>query len=184
MNQTWKIIISVIITAGIVGGGVYYWQNSKTPLQTAITDEVNNNKEDLSVVDLSTEEPKNEVLVKNEKSINETASWKAHSSMGVSIKYPNDGSYTIESYNNGFTITQAHPGTRVHVRQDNDSSVLSEEFTTKVINGKTFIEAHSEGEGNGYGYTIEHDGRFYHFTSVWGPTNEVFELMMTTVEFE
>lgn len=29
MNQTWKIIIAVIITAIVVGGGFYFWQQSK-----------------------------------------------------------------------------------------------------------------------------------------------------------
>lgn len=42
MNQAWKIVLTVIITAVIVGCGVYYWQNSKTslPAPTESADEI------------------------------------------------------------------------------------------------------------------------------------------------
>ncbi len=37
MNQTWKIIVAVIITAVVVGGGVYFWQQNKTVKTPQIT---------------------------------------------------------------------------------------------------------------------------------------------------
>ena len=32
MNQTWKTIVTIIITAVVVGGGIYYWQQNKIQL--------------------------------------------------------------------------------------------------------------------------------------------------------
>lgn len=42
MRQTWKIVVAVVITAVVVGGGVYVWQqNGKVKnLQTATTEKI------------------------------------------------------------------------------------------------------------------------------------------------
>ncbi|MFA6474707.1 MAG: hypothetical protein WCV88_00725 [Patescibacteria group bacterium] len=39
MNQTWKIIVAVIITAIVVGGGFYFWQQNKEVETPQITQE-------------------------------------------------------------------------------------------------------------------------------------------------
>lgn len=189
MNQTWKVIVAVIITV-IVGGGVYYWQNSKTSsLQTPVTEKASNTIEELPIANKPTEQPKEETSVKTTESTDETANWKTYSSTGVSIKYPNDGTYSVDEQGidpsmEGFTISQEHPGNKVHIYKASDSSVLSSDAKTKIINGKTYKVFYREGVGSGYGYIIERNGQFYTFESVWGPENEVFELMMYTVKFE
>lgn len=185
MNQTWKIVLAVLFATVVVGGGVYYWQNSKTSLQTPVIEEKSNDKKELPITNESTEQPKTEVPIKTTESTDETANWKTYSNMGVTIKYPNDGSYSIETPETGrFIITQEHPGNRIHVSKTTDSSVLSGNEKTKNINGNSYKVFYREGMGDGYGYVINRNGQFYTFESVWGPENEVFELMMTTVKFE
>lgn len=39
MNQTWKIIVAVIITAIVVGGGFYFWQQNKAIETPQVTQE-------------------------------------------------------------------------------------------------------------------------------------------------
>lgn len=189
MNQTWKIIIAVIITAVIVGGGVYYWQNAKTSLQTPVIEKTSIDEEKLPIANEPTEQIKNEVPTKANESADETANWKTYSSTGVTIKYPNDGTYTVDEVGidpslEGFTITQEYPGNRIHIYRTSDSSVLSGNEKAKVINGNSYKVFYREGMGSGYGYVIERNGQFYTFESVLGPENEVFELIMTTIKFE
>lgn len=192
MNQSVKIITSIIITAIIVGVGVYYWQNSKTPFQEPPISESEDIATELSITAEPVKQPVediNDTMEELEDSTDETANWKNYTSMGINIKYPNDGTYTINEEGpdpsvEGFTIAQEYPGNIIHIIKTTDSSVIQGELTTKVISGKTFKEFHLEGMGAGYGYVIERNGEYYKFLSVWGPENEVFELMMTTVEFE
>ncbi len=178
MNQTWKIVLPIIIiTVVIVGSGVYYWKNSKTSLPMQVARETNNNR---TIVN----DPINEVPAKITESTDKTTDWKAYSGMGVTIKYPNDVSYSVEiPQTDGFIIGQEYPGNRIHVSKTTDSS-LSDSEITKIINGNSYKVFYRKGMGSGYGYTIKRDGQFYIFESVWGPENEVFELMMTTVKFE
>lgn len=186
MNQTWKIVIAVIITAIIIGGGAYYWQ--KTALPTSITEEVNEVRDKLPLANNPAEQPKIAVPTKTSENPDETTNWKTYSGIGVTISYPNDETYTVDEKGinpgwEGFTITQEQPGNRIHVYK-NYSSTPTNSGETKVINGITYKVFHREGMGSGYGYVIERNGQFYTFESVWGPKNEVFELMMTTVKFE
>jgi hypothetical protein len=185
MNQALKITLAVIITVVIAGSGVYYWQNSKTSLPTPVAKEINDNKKELPIANEPIEQSKEEVPTEIAKITDKTTNWKVYSSMGVTIKYPNDDSYSIETPENGrFIITQEHPGNRIHVEKTTDSSVLSGNEKTKIINGNSYKVFYREGMGDGYGYVIKHNGQFYTFESVWGPENEVFESMMTTVKFE
>ncbi len=158
MNKPSKIVVVIAIIVIIIGGTFCYWQNTKTSSPSPITQE--------------------------------TADWKTYTSMGVSIDYPNDGTYTVDKQGidpsiEGFTITQEHPGNRIHIyKTATDETVAQDNFSTKVINGQTYKEFFRNGEGMGYGYVIKKDGQFYTFESTSGPQNDVFELMMTTVKFE
>lgn len=117
-------------------------------------------------------------------SVNETDSWKSYANFGVGVKYPNDGTYSIENPgNNYFIITQEHPGNRFHIKKETNPKELKGKLSDKVIAGKTFQEFHQEGMGDGYGYIIKQNGGYYVFESIIGPTNAVFEKIMTTVEF-
>lgn len=115
----------------------------------------------------------------------ETANWKVYTNLGITIKYPNDESYSVEnSGTDKFAITQDHPGNRIHISKGSDSSILKNNADTKVINNLTYGVFKRDGAGSGYGYTVERNGQSYVFESVWGPKNEIFELMMTTIKFE
>ena len=185
MNQTWKIVLAVIVTVVILGGGVYYWQNSKTSLQAPVSEEKNNDADELPIVNEPTDQSKKETPTETAESANKTKNWKTYSNLGVNLKYPNDGAYSIETPETGrFIITQDHPGNRIHISKTTDSSMLSGNEKTKVINGNSYKVFYREGMGDGYGYIIERNGQFYTFESVRGPENEVFELLMTTVKFE
>lgn len=155
MNQTWKIVLAIIITIILVGGGIYYWQSSENSL-------------------------------KKTTSSDETASWKLHSDIGITIKYPDDETYIVNKDldSKGFTISQEHPGNRIHIYKTDDASAISNIAETKTINGETYNVFQREEMGSGYGYIIEYNEQFYVFESVWGPENKVFELMMTTVKFD
>jgi hypothetical protein len=182
MNQIHKIIIPVVITAVIIVGGVYYWQNSKTPPQVPSVEESSGVSGRLPLSDEFTGQQTKE-------NANKTINWKTYSNLGVSIMYPNDGTYVVDEKgpnpsSEGFTISQKHSGNRIHIYKTNDLSMLSDNAQTKVINGRTYKIFHRDGVGSGYGYAIEYNGQFYIFESVWGSENEVFELMMTTVEFK
>lgn len=37
MQQAWKIVITIIVTAIVVGGGVYWWQIATVPAATSLT---------------------------------------------------------------------------------------------------------------------------------------------------
>jgi len=127
--------------------------------------------------------------VSNSKDNNETTNWASYSDIGISVKYPNDGTYNIEEEGidpslEGFTISQEHPGERFHFFKTSDEPKDYNDMETKTINGKIYKIYHIIGMGSGYEYITEHNGEFYTFLSVYGPTNEVFELIMNTVKFE
>lgn len=163
MNKASKITILVIVVVIAAGVGVYFWQ--KPQMQVSKSDEKIVSDESVEIVD-------------------ETASWKKYSSpMGVSIKYPNDGSYSVEvSDSNHISVTQEHPGNRFNISRSDSAPMLLDNPDVKVINNETYKVFHRVGMGGGYGYVMEHGGEFYVFESVYGPENEIFELMMTTVE--
>ncbi len=115
----------------------------------------------------------------------EVPAWTEVSILGIRIQHLNDGTYTVETLDaSHVSISQPHPGNRINISTTNDASTLPDTSGTKVIGGLTFDEFHRDGIGSGYGYIIEVSGQYYVFESVWGPENEVFELMMTTVVFE
>ncbi|MFA4873199.1 MAG: hypothetical protein WC659_04660 [Patescibacteria group bacterium] len=127
-----------------------------------------------------------EDIVKTFKIADTTSAWKSYRNLGVSIKYPNDGSYTVETpENNYFIITQNHPGNRFHVRTTGSDSVEGAYFTfNETINNQEFRKFKYVGMGSGYGYMIKHNGINYIFETTLGPVNSVFDLMMTTVVFD
>ena len=159
MNKKFKIIIAIIIAVIIVGGAAFYLTTQK----------IQPEKPDL------------------------TANWGTaskifHNGLGLVIKYPNDDTYGMDETGidpaiEGFTLFQAPPGNRFHVYKTSDSALIASATTTKVINGITYKVVYREGIGSGYGYITEHNGEFYVFESTIGPLNDIFELMMTTIEF-
>lgn len=194
LHVSWKIIIpTIIITAMLIGGGVYAWQKSnqkseEKKLQSQIENLQNQleqiqqgqNREQTSVI------PNDESAPVEEQTIDETSSWAVYSRLGVNIKYPNDGTYSVETpENNKFTITQKEvTGNRIHVSKIDKENVGECIISgSKSFNGETYKLFKCEGEGNGYGYIIRKDNYYYKFESVWGPVNNVFELMMKTVNF-
>lgn len=107
-----------------------------------------------------------------------------YSDMGIKIGYPNDGTYTIEAIDpNHFVITQDHPGNRFHVFK-NDNQNHGSIIKNVTINGKEYKMFSDDGMGNPYGYITEHEGNTYSFESVFGPKNDIFEMIMNTVTFE
>ncbi len=177
MNK--KQVVITIIGIIVFGSCIYYWQNSKTALKAPIL------KEQVFAVN-EVQKLSNQVVDKN---VSKTLNWNTYSNMGVSIKYPNDGTYVVDeealsSDLNGFTISQDYPGNRIHIYKVNDLSTLPVTTKTKVIAGKTYKILNRDGMGFGYGYIIKQDEQLYVFESTKGPKNEIFELMMTTIKFE
>lgn len=175
------IVLTVIITALITGGGVYLWQNRE------VQQELPKSDNNTTVAKNETPRvPASNLEVKQRTIEPETTNWKAYesTSLGLGIKYPNDPSYSIETpEDSGFIITQPHPGNRIHIRAENTRPDVGK-VTTKTIMGTTYSEFYRPGIGLGYGYFVERNGKFYVFESVWGPKNEVLESMMTTVRFK
>ncbi|MBP9760081.1 MAG: hypothetical protein KBD24_01800 [Candidatus Pacebacteria bacterium] len=204
MNETWKITLVVIITVVIVGGGMYYWQNSKILLQAPVDEKTSDIEKEMPNTIVPTEQHKEEMSTKTTERTDDVVNWKTHSGIGVTIKYPDDGTYIVNekglsivdekgvlSHFDGFTIGQnKHPGFGMSVHKTNDSSVVSSdagrdvEDKEKVINGNSYKVFFRDGMGYPYGYIIERNGQFYVFECAWGPENEIFELVMATVRFE
>ncbi|MCX6812607.1 MAG: hypothetical protein NTW79_03225 [Candidatus Berkelbacteria bacterium] len=88
MKPVWIIVISVVITAGIIGGGTYYFLNKKTindkdALQSQITD-LNKKLTDAQTTASST------TSTTTPTTTDETASWTKYKSddLGISFKFP------------------------------------------------------------------------------------------------
>ncbi|GEM_PF-6358261 len=118
--------------------------------------------------------------------------------LGFSFQYP-DANYTVDNKQGKIIfgnqkikiqeviISQPYPGNRLFFYVTGDKIVLDylqqdNTFKQKSIAGKTFKEFHRSGEGAGYGYLMAKNGKYYVFESAAGPTNAVFETIMTTVE--
>jgi len=250
-KNIWTIIISIIVTAFIVGGGVYTWQkshikNTEQELQQQIyilqdqiiqyQQQINSNQNELSAKQPQgnsvTDQKQNTNVTCNNPQITEcakegencqsfgqgvgggdnclvglkcdgsgpdgttgkciksgpTENWIFYTNIQekYSIQYPNDGTYSIETPEaNHIIITQEHPGNRIHIRTQDSDGVEGAFFTAnKTINNQIFRQFNYEGEGSGYGYMIENNGKNYIFESDWGPTNDIFELIMTTLLFQ
>lgn len=207
-KNIWITVITVIVTALIVCGGVYAWQRSNLKntvqgLQQQIS-VLQNQISQLQQVQSTQNQQANQPATKQEQnspvitsdneqnesapqSDDQTTNWKTHQSdtLNLSVKYPNDATYSIETPEaNHVIITQEHPGNRIHIRTQDSNSIEGAFFTSnETINGQTFRKFNYEGIGSGYGYMIKHNGKNYVFESVWGPTNDIFELIMTTLKF-
>lgn len=142
------IILSVVITALIVGGAVYAWQKSvlnktEQSLQVKITT-IQNQVEELQ----STNEQKNSVATQNDKSEKETTSSESATSanlqtynnedFGYSIKYPND--WEAKEYNQG-EVYISYPGWR-QMPEGGGSVVISVEDKTL----EEFIEEYNSSD--------------------------------------
>ncbi len=113
--------------------------------------------------------------------------WKTYTGFGVTISYPDDGTYKIEASKEGaesFAIAQEHPGNIFHVTVSDKIPSFVDGKELKVIEGNTYKVFHREGMGTGYGYVLERNGKFYIFESGYGPKNKVFEQMMKTVKLK
>ncbi len=107
--------------------------------------------------------------------------------LGLEVAYPNDGTYVVEHSSNDtnrFTITQEHPGNRIHITRVTDTSDYPEAVGTKNIQGVQYRTFYYDGLGDGYGYMREYNGYTYVFESVYGPKNEVFETIMSGIKFK
>lgn len=183
MHQNIKLIIAVIITAAVVSGGVYYWKNSKN--QNEPSPESTETPNELPKINRPAEQPINEDSPESpDYNYNQTADWISYTNQGITLKYPADGTYSVETPEVGrFIISQPHPGNRIHVIKTTDISDLPKSSGTKNIVGRTYKQFQRDGLGSGYGYILEQtDSQYYVFESVWGPENEIFELLMTTVK--
>lgn len=129
--------------------------------------------------------------------LSNTREWVPVSVFGLSFTYPNDytygvgistGSDTDGNLNEeNITIGQDHPGNVFHiaiVKDLSDTPMNINPTGKKIINGVSYGTFFYDGEGDRYGYVTEHNGKLYVFQSVWGPTNEVFEKFMTTIQFK
>ncbi len=116
----------------------------------------------------------------------ETETWKkySNSNLGIEIKYPSDGTYSVTEKEGGIVISQEHPGNRFSIEKvkKEEADILGSE-EEKVINGKTFEKFNRVGMGSGFGYVFETESGYFVFESVYGPQNETFEIMMSTVNF-
>lgn len=88
MSTVWKIVIAVVVTLAVAGGGTYYYMNQKATsekdeLQSQI-DDLNKQVEDLQTAATSA------VDISSEATTDEIADWKtyANSTYGFSFKYP------------------------------------------------------------------------------------------------
>ena len=167
------LILIIVILILILGYFVLFNKNQQLPDQKKV-DDITKQQENFK-------DPKMNNLSE------ETANWEVYrnKNLGISIKYPDNKNYLIENIDNKHVvITQEHPGNRFHIRTTDSDSVEGAFFTfNKKINNKEFRQFNYEGMGSGYGYMIEHDGKKHVFESVQGPINEVFELMMETLQF-
>ncbi|MBP9761016.1 MAG: hypothetical protein KBD15_02130 [Candidatus Magasanikbacteria bacterium] len=174
MTQKTTITLGSIGLLIILVAGIMYWQN--TPESTDKTNAP-------AVKATSTSTPPQPQITTSTNSTNTTGVWNTHTQFGIRMKYPNDGTYSIETPEaTRFIITQKQPGNRIHVTERTVPLVPTGSIRTQIINGYTFQQF--EVLDGGYGYMIEKNGKFYTFESVWPRTNDVFEMIMTTVEFE
>ena len=83
MNQTTKITVAVIITAIVVGGGVYYWQNQNTVKNEVSKPPVEETVQPIASIDPETEES------------TITNNWQNYqnSEFGFKVNYPQDWEY-------------------------------------------------------------------------------------------
>lgn len=68
-NSVWPILLTVVITAGIVGGGVYWWQSSKIVPENEITEVVESQSAQIDTKQVATQE-KDEVVTAPAKLVN------------------------------------------------------------------------------------------------------------------
>ena len=119
---------------------------------------------------------------------NETAGWKTYRNeeVGVSIKYPNDGTYKIEEREKNFAISQDHPGERFNIFKGDSCDKLLPQNIYKgdvKINDLEFKKYNLTGMLEPSVYLHKNDLGCYMFEAVKGPENRLFEEMMKTVLF-
>jgi len=174
-------IIIILVLAILIVGGVWWWTQKSTP-----------------------EAPK----TIGTPPVDETAGWQTYKNekYGFEIKYPNDASYSVQDigddllyYSNGHiqikhvVIDSEYPSNRIHIEITTDKNILDNvrldsirdriPLTEKSINNEIFTKFQRLGEGDGYGYLIQHDSKYFLLESVWGSQNEIFEKMMQTFKF-
>jgi len=104
-KKAWIVLATVVLTAGIVGGGTYYYFNKKADNDLAVLqkqiDDLNTEKEALTNTAVAT--------ATTTAVADETADWKTYSesSTGFTLKYP--ASYKIVSSDNSIW-SQTSPG--------------------------------------------------------------------------
>jgi hypothetical protein len=127
-------------------------------------------------------------------SLDQVMEWRKHvSHIGVTLKYPNDGTYSVKTPDSDtLVISQGkHPGSKFSVKEYdykcNSEDILipkRDSHEEKDFNGETYDSFFRIGMGDPYGYYIEKEGKCYVFESLWGPENETFEAIMETVTFD
>lgn len=174
MTQKTTIILGSVGLIIILLTSMVYWQNKPNTTEKIITPPRTNTSTG-AITQNATSTPTN--------TTDATAQWNTHTQLGIRVKYPNDGTYTIETPEaTRFVITEKPGMNRIHMTQRDVPLVPTGSVRTKVIQGNLFQQF--EVLDGGYGYMIEKNGTFYTFESVLPRTNDMFELIMTTVEFE
>lgn len=97
MNKTWSVIISIIITAIVVGGVAYYYLNNKAENEKADLQNQIDELED-QILDLQSKSSETNKSDESETATEEeTADWETYSNeeYGFSFKYPIDFKVTL-----------------------------------------------------------------------------------------
>jgi len=93
MKPIWIMLITIILTGAVIGGGVYYWQNKKI---TNVKNDLNSQITTLQkqVTDLKEASGVAATSTPTTNTVDETANWKTYTNeaYGFSFKYPSDWS--------------------------------------------------------------------------------------------
>jgi len=134
MSTVWKIVISVMATLAVAGGGTYYYMNQKATsekdeLQSQI-DELSSQLEDLQAKATTAASNESSTPAPNSPTTDETSDWKTYtnSTYGFSFKYPSE---KYEILSNTYAVQDTSKAGDFYLRMKGDVNAdESIDFTT------------------------------------------------------
>ena len=107
MKPIWVVLITVIVTGGLVGSGTYYYLNNKaTKDKDALQSQINDLNKKVADAEKSLADAKTDQTTTT---ADETANWKTYSNtqMGFSLKYPQNWEISATDETNGTSFNAA-----------------------------------------------------------------------------
>lgn len=171
MKPIWTILITVLVTGGLVGGGTYYYLNDKaTKDKNTLQSQINDLNKKVADAEKSLADAEAAATATTTTATDETANWKTYTNdkYGYSIKFPTDFSVvesgiagTADATANSSAITITNNSLNINI--DPNVSSTGESDIQGVTVDKGFNEL-AQTAGNNYNKQTQGSVQFAKFS--------------------